>query len=145
METIISHSTVQTEEAGVKFANSFSENFPFVAIYGELGAGKTSFVRGLVSVLSPGSKVKSPSYTIVNEYSLGPKPVYHFDLYRLSSAEEIYDIGFGDYLDRGVCICEWSERLGDDLPDGTVRVEIEKLDDASRKITINHTLDGAKS
>ncbi len=137
MDTIISNSAKQTEEAGRRLALSVGENVSLVALYGEMGAGKTAFVRGFVSVLSPGSKVRSPTYTIVNEYSGGTKPVFHFDFYRLNSADEIFDIGFSEYLERGVCISEWSERLGDDVPDGCVKVKIEKIDESSRSITIS--------
>ena len=109
---------------------------PFVAMYGDLGAGKTVFVRGLASALSPGSRVKSPTYTLVNEYRRGPVPFFHFDLYRLGSEEELGGFGFEDYLGEGICAAEWSERLGTALPPDAVTVRIEKLEGDGRRITV---------
>ncbi len=137
MTEIISHSERDTEKAGAYLARVIPENVSLVALYGELGAGKTAFVRGFVSVLSPGSRVKSPTYTIVNEYVLGKRPVYHFDLYRLAGKDDVYSMGIEEYLSRGVCISEWSERFEDDLPEGAVKVIIEKLDGSDRKISID--------
>ena len=108
-----------------------------VAMTGDLGAGKTVFVRGMASVLSPGSRVKSPTYTIVNEYRRGPVPFFHFDLYRIADAEELDGFGFDEYLARGISVAEWSERLGGDLPEGPVRVAIEKAGEASRRISVD--------
>ena len=110
---------------------------PFLAMYGDLGAGKTVFVRGLCSVLSPGSRVKSPTYTLVNEYRRGPVPFFHFDLYRIADAEELDGFGFDEYLARGISVAEWSERLGGDLPEEAVRVAIEKTGEASRRISVD--------
>ena len=137
MAEIISHSETETEKAGAKLAETLPDNVSLVALYGELGAGKTAFVRGLVSVLSPGSRVKSPTYTIVNEYVLGNKPVYHFDLYRLGGKEEVYSMGIEEYLARGICISEWSERFEDELPEGAVKVMIDKLNGSTRKILVD--------
>jgi len=109
----------------------------YIALDGDMGAGKTAFVRGLASVLSPGSRVKSPTYTIVNEYRRGELPLFHFDLYRISDAEdELYGIGFEDYLAEGVCVAEWSSILGDDIPADSLTVNINKLGDTEREITI---------
>ncbi|MBR3640353.1 MAG: tRNA (adenosine(37)-N6)-threonylcarbamoyltransferase complex ATPase subunit type 1 TsaE [Clostridia bacterium] len=138
MTEIISHSEEETEIAGKVFAETFADNLSLVALYGELGAGKTAFVRGFVSVLSPGSRVKSPTFTIVNEYVTGDKPVYHFDLYRLQDKDEVYAMGIEEYLSRGICISEWSERLEDELPYGAVKVFIEKVDGSTRKISIDN-------
>ena len=109
---------------------------PFIALRGDLGAGKTVFVRGLASVLSPGSRVKSPTFTIVNEYRRGPVPLFHFDLYRVAAPDELDGVGFEWYLASGVCVAEWSERLGDALPENTVSVTIEKTGEDTRRITI---------
>ena len=115
--------------------------FPvFVALYGDLGAGKTAFVRGFAGVLSPGSRVKSPTYTIVNEYRQGEKPVFHFDLYRIESEDDLYGMGFDDYVDSGFCIAEWCEHIGSAMPENAVVVSIEKIDENSRKITISEEL-----
>ena len=109
----------------------------YIALDGDMGAGKTAFVRGLASVLSPGSRVKSPTYTIVNEYRRGALPLFHFDLYRIADAEdELYGIGFEDYLAGGVCVAEWSSILGDDIPEDSLTVNIKKLGESEREITI---------
>lgn len=134
----LSHSAAETEAFGVQLAQTLSaagKRF-FIAMYGDLGAGKTVFVRGLASVLSPGSRVKSPTYTIVNEYRRGPVPLFHFDLYRIGGVSELDGIGFEEYLESGNCIAEWSENLGDDVPDGAVKVTIEKTGEEERRITV---------
>ncbi len=138
MSEIISHSEEETVQAGIELARSLSDNVSLVALFGELGAGKTAFVRGFVSVFSPGSRVKSPTYTIVNEYVSGNKPVYHFDLYRLEGKEDVFSMGIEEYLSSGICISEWSERFEDELPSDAVRVNIEKLDGSTRRISINY-------
>lgn len=133
-----SESAQQTENIGKMLAeilDKSSEKF-FIAMYGDLGAGKTVFVRGIASVLSPTSRVKSPTFTLVNEYRRGKTPLFHFDLYRIKDAEELDGFGFDEYVDGGNCIAEWSENLGANLPDNTIKVKIEKLDENSRRITI---------
>lgn len=110
----------------------------FIALDGDMGAGKTAFVRGLASVLSPGSRVKSPTYTIVNEYRKGTLPLFHFDLYRIADAEdELYGIGFEDYISDGVCVAEWSSVLDGDLPDNTITVYIRKTGETEREISVS--------
>ena len=136
MKEIISHSEQETEKAGIELAETIPDNVSLIALYGELGAGKTAFVRGFVSVLSPGSRVKSPTYTIVNEYVSGERPVFHFDLYRLHGKDDVYSMGIDDYLSRGICISEWSERFEDELPEEVVKVTIDKLDESTRRITV---------
>ena len=133
----------ETEKLGASLAQQMRESgrFPsFVALYGDLGAGKTAFVRGFASVLSPASRVKSPTYTIVNEYRKGEKPVFHFDFYRISSIDELDAIGFDEYLASGHCIAEWCEKLGGDLPECTASVRIEKTGENERRITVEGTL-----
>ncbi len=128
-----------TEQIGARLARAISDSLPhtpcFIALYGDLGAGKTAFVRGFVSALSSDSRVKSPTYTIVNEYRRGAYPVFHFDLYRIEDPDELDSIGFDEYLQSGICIAEWSEHLGDRLPDGAVSVTITKTGENSRVIT----------
>ena len=135
---IITHSTAETETLGVRLAKIIQcrEEPVFVAMYGDLGAGKTVFVRGLTSVLSPGSRVKSPTYTIVNEYRKGNRPLFHFDLYRIGDTSELDGFGFEEYVANGDCIAEWSEHIGDYLPEGAVTVKIEKMGDEERRITV---------
>ena len=137
---LISENVTATEEIGAALASAVSDAYPhtpvFVALYGDLGAGKTAFVRGFASVLSPGSRVKSPTYTIVNEYRMGTYPLFHFDLYRMEAPDALDSIGFEEYLNSGVCIAEWSEHLGDARPVKTLNVTITKLDENRRAITL---------
>lgn len=106
-----------------------------VAMRGDLGAGKTAFTRGVARGLGYLGRVTSPTYALVNEYH-GEFPLFHFDLYRLSDAEELYDLGLEEYLDRGgVCVMEWSERVEGEVP-FTHTVTITRVDDDTREITI---------
>lgn len=143
MMEILSHSVEETEQVGCALAKHILQNDPFpvfVALYGDLGAGKTAFVRGFASILSPGSRVKSPTYTIVNEYRQGKKPLFHFDLYRITSEEDLFGMGFDEYVESGYCIAEWCEHIGDAMPDNAVTVRIDKVDENTRKITISEEL-----
>ena len=124
MKDFITHSVAGTEALGAALARALSPGRAFIALYGEMGAGKTALVRGIASVLSPGSRVKSPTYTIANEYRRGATPLFHFDLCRLSSLDELDSFGFFDYAERGHVVVEWAELLGDELPDGAIRVHI---------------------
>lgn len=100
----------------------------FVALYGDLGVGKTAFVRGFTSAIAPEARVKSPTFALVNEYKGEALSVFHFDMYRIEDEDELYSIGFFDYLDRrGICLVEWSENIEESLPDAYLRVEIIKL------------------
>ena len=107
-----------------------------IAMYGDLGAGKTAFVRGLCRGMGIDARVNSPTFTIVNEY-LGKRELYHFDMYRLQSADELFDIGWEDYLGRGgVCVTEWSENVKDAFYGDEIVVSIEKSGETSRNISI---------
>jgi len=107
-----------------------------VALYGGLGAGKTVFTRGLAAGLGIGVSVSSPTFTIVNEYP-GKIPLFHFDMYRLESESELFDIGWDDYLERGgVCVVEWSEKVPGAFPKGAVVVKIESLGGDMRRLEI---------
>ena len=107
-----------------------------IACRGGLGAGKTAFTRGLARGLGYTDIVTSPTYTIVNEYLGGRLPLFHFDMYRLTSPDDLWDIGWEDYLDRGgVCCVEWSENVADALED-PITVTIDKLGENSRRITL---------
>lgn len=101
----------------------------FVALYGDLGAGKTAFVRGMVSTFDSDAIVTSPTYNIVNKYSFGDKNLYHFDMYRVSDDDDLYSVGFYDYVDNGIIVCEWSENIPYALPEDYWRVTITKQDD----------------
>ena len=108
-----------------------------LAYLGDLGAGKTAFTRGLARGLGCRETVTSPTYTIVNEYLGGRLPLFHFDMYRLTSSDDLWDIGWEDYLDRqGVCAVEWSENVPEAMA-GALTVRIEKLGDSVRRITID--------
>ena len=102
----------------------------YIALYGDLGVGKTAFVRGVASVLSPGTTVKSPTFALVHEHK-GVLPLFHFDMYRITDEDDLYSIGYDDYLLRGgVILVEWSENIPYALPDDYIRVSIRKDDPA---------------
>ena len=132
----ITNSPAETEALGKELAKELKCG-DFVAMFGDLGVGKTAFVRGVASVLCPGVRVQSPTYTIVNAYR-GKIPLYHFDMYRIDSEEALYSCGFFDYLDSGICIAEWCENITDFIPEGARRVTISKIADSpdSRRIEI---------
>jgi tRNA threonylcarbamoyladenosine biosynthesis protein TsaE len=134
---LFSHSEQWTEEFG-RIVGSVLQPGDFLALYGDLGGGKTCFTRGVVAALAPESAhlVASPTYAIMNQYP-GRVPVYHFDFYRLASYDDIAELGFDDYFQGdGVCIAEWSERLGDSLPPDHLSITFEYVGDTSRKISI---------
>ena len=130
-------SAAETEQLGARLAALLRPG-DVIAFRGGLGAGKTAFTRGLARGLGIEESVTSPTYTLVNEYPQGRLPLFHFDMYRLRDAEELFDLGWEDYLDRGgVCAVEWSERVADALPAGTVTVDIARGEtDLSRVITV---------
>ena len=135
MQTFISRSEAQTEAVGEQFAKNLADG-SVVAMYGDLGAGKTAFVRGMARGMGLSCRVSSPTFTIVNEYC-GDRELIHFDMYRLSGSDELFDIGWEDYLARGaVCAVEWSEKIDDAFYGDETVVRIEKLGDYERKITI---------
>lgn len=122
----------ETEQSGAALAEEMIQNSDlphFVALYGDLGVGKTAFVRGFTSVIAPHAGVRSPTFALVNEYHAKPLSVFHFDMYRITDEDDLVSIGFYDYLDRrGICLVEWSENIPDSLPDNYIRVTIEKND-----------------
>lgn len=135
MREYISKNEQDTERVGEGFARELP-NGAVVAMYGDLGAGKTAFVRGMARGMGLDSRVSSPTFTIVNEY-LGERELIHFDMYRLSNADELFDIGWEDYLNRGaVCAVEWSEKVEEAFTGEEYVVSIEKLGDSERRITI---------
>ena len=132
----LSHSEEETEQLGERLGQALSPG-AVVAYTGGLGMGKTAFTRGLARGLGCTERVTSPTFTLVNEYP-GRIPLFHFDVYRLSGSDALYDIGWDDYLDRGgVCAVEWSENIADALEEGTIRVDIRRgAHDDQRIITI---------
>ena len=135
MATFFSNNEAETEELGARLSARLPDG-AVVAMYGDLGAGKTAFVRGMARGMGLDCRVSSPTFTIVNEY-LGQRELIHFDMYRLSGADELFEIGWEDYLSRGaVCAVEWSENVRDAFFGDESTVTIEKLGDTRRKITI---------
>lgn len=133
---ILSRSEAETEAAGARLAAVLTPG-SVVAYEGGLGMGKTAFTRGLAAGLGYPGRVTSPTFTIVNEYEGGRLPLFHFDMYRLGSADDLFDIGWEDYLSRGgVCAVEWSENVAEALPEDTIRVRIDRLGDRERRITV---------
>lgn len=134
----------QTEQCGASLAEYLLKDATlprFVALFGDLGVGKTAFVRGFASVVTPGAAVRSPTFSLVNEYRARPLSLFHFDMYRIESEDDLLSIGFDDYLMRdGFCVTEWSENILEFLPDDCVRVTIEKDDPQNtdhRRITVS--------
>lgn len=133
--TVYSKSERETENIGRAMAERLKAG-DVIAMYGGLGAGKTAFVRGLAEGMGIKSRVSSPTFTIVNEYP-GEIPLFHFDMYRLSDSDELFEIGWEDYLIRGgVCAVEWSENVSDAFYDDAITVKIDKISDDERKIEI---------
>ena len=131
----ITNSPVETEKVGEALGKVLKPG-TILAYEGDLGAGKTAFTRGLARGLGCTDMVTSPTYTIVNEYLSGRLPLFHFDMYRLASSDDLWDIGWEAYLDRnGICAVEWSENVEDSL-EGAITVTIEKLGEDARRITI---------
>lgn len=132
---LITNSPEETEKIGAALGNIIKPG-TVIAYRGDLGAGKTAFTRGLARGLGSTELVTSPTYTIVNEYLGGRIPLFHFDMYRLRSADDLWDIGWEDYLERGgICAVEWSENVADALED-PIFITIEKLGEESRRITV---------
>ena len=120
----ITNSEGETEALGVRLAEALAPG-AVIAFTGGLGAGKTAFTRGLARGLGITDRVASPTFTIVNEYEGGRLPLFHFDMYRLGSSDELFDIGWEDYLARGgVCAVEWSENVAGALEEGAILVDI---------------------
>lgn len=145
LKEIITNSPEETEQVGFELARLLENDTTlpsFIALYGDLGVGKTAFVRGFTRVFSPAALVRSPTFALVNEYpTRGGRRIFHFDMYRITDEDDLYSIGYYDYLDDGsICLVEWSENIPYAIPDRHIRVDIEKTDlDKSdeRKISIN--------
>ena len=139
-----SFSAEDTEAIGKKIAEAILNDkaLPrFIALYGDLGVGKTAFTRGFTSAIAPTARVKSPTFALVNQYKGDSISVFHFDMYRIEDEDELYSIGFYDYLDgKNICLTEWSENIEEQLPDRYIRVEITKnslTDVNSREISVS--------
>ena len=133
--TFTTTSPAETEHIGAALGAIIPAG-TILAYRGDLGAGKTAFTRGLALGLGYAEPVTSPTYTIVNEYLGGRLPLFHFDMYRLRSSDDLWDIGWEDYLDRGgICAVEWSENVSDAM-ENPIWVTIEKLGEDTRRITL---------
>lgn len=146
LKEIITNSPEETEAVGFELAEMLRNDISlpsFVALYGDLGVGKTAFVRGFTKVFSPNALVRSPTFALVNEYPTRcGRRVFHFDMYRITDEDDLYSIGYYDYLDDGsICLVEWSENIPYAIPDDHIRVEItktnlEKPDERNIKIIL---------
>ncbi len=130
-----SESSSQTENLGKQIASKLKGN-EVIAFYGDLGAGKTTLTRGIADFFNLKNKVCSPTFAILNEYESSKVRLYHFDMYRIASLEDLESTGFFDYLGEGVFIIEWSENVDKYLPKQTIKIKIEKNGENSRIITI---------
>lgn len=136
LQRLMTNSAAETEAAGAALAAHLRPG-SVVALYGGLGMGKTAFVRGLAAGLGIQAEVSSPTFALVHDYG-GSPPLIHFDMYRISGWEDLYTTGFFDYLEAGgILAVEWSENIEAALPPGTIRVELERLDENRRRITIS--------
>lgn len=129
---MISSSCEQTENIGKKLARRLTGT-EIIALFGDLGAGKTAFTRGLCCGLEVTNDVCSPTFTIVNEYN-GKFPVYHFDMYRVQTLDDLYTTGYFDYIDNGILVIEWSENIESILPDNVIKVTIEYGENENERI-----------
>ena len=135
MKQFTTSSPLETENVGAALAAVLKPG-TVIAYTGDLGAGKTAFTRGLARGLGAAERVTSPTYTIVNEYLSGRLPLFHFDMYRLASADDLWDIGWEDYLERGgICAVEWSENV-EEAMENAIYIRIEKTGEETRCITI---------
>ena len=136
MQSFISESATDTENIAAELAKTFKGG-EVIAFCGDLGMGKTCFVRGLAKGRGSNDTVTSPTFNLINEYPSGRLPLYHFDKYRIGTWEDLYSTGFFDYADMGgVIAVEWSENITSALPDDTIFIRIEKLTESSRRITV---------
>ncbi len=135
----ISNCVKDTEKLGYKIASVLKGN-EVIAMFGDLGAGKTAFTRGLASGLGFDCGVSSPTFAIVNEYN-AKYNIYHFDMYRIQSDDDLYSTGYYDYLDNGVIVIEWSENIEYALEDDAIRITIRKCDNDSERIFMIEGLD----
>ena len=125
MEKYESFCPEDTEKLGFELMKKIKST-TFVAMFGDLGAGKTAFVRGMVKSFLPDAIVTSPTYNIVNEYENNIQKLAHFDMYRITDSDDLYSVGFYDYLDEYTVVCEWCENIPFAIPKKYIKVEIKK-------------------
>ena len=131
----LSNSALETENLARKFASKLKGN-EVIAFYGDLGAGKTAFTRGVADFFGLKDEVSSPTFALVNEYSSEKTKIYHFDMYRINTFEDLESTGFFDYLGRGIILVEWSENIKEYLPENLIEIKISKTGESSREIEI---------
>lgn len=144
MEQFVVENLDETKSLAKKISKKI-ENGMVILLYGDIGAGKTTFTKFLLDFLGVKSVVSSPTFTLLNEYS-ADFPIYHFDMYRISSSEELYELGFEDYINSknspfiktGLTLIEWPENVKNMLPKDAVSIKIEKLNDTKRKFLIEN-------
>ncbi|CAK7023745.1 MAG: tRNA threonylcarbamoyladenosine biosynthesis protein TsaE [Desulfovibrio sp.] len=140
MQEFLSDHESKTKEFAKKLASRLVQG-SFLAVYGDLGAGKTAFVQGLAEGLGVTEGIVSPTYTILRAYESGRLPLYHFDVYRIADEDELYETGFDEYAaGDGICVCEWADLIPDALPVPRYDVTIERTGENSRKITLQEVL-----
>ncbi len=132
MFNVVTKSAAETEALGQRIA-SVLKGREEIALFGDLGAGKTAFTRGVCKGLGINEGVSSPTFALVNAYQ-GKYPVYHFDMYRITSIDDLFAVGFYDYIDTGILIIEWSENIESELEEDALRIRIQKSDDENERI-----------
>lgn len=132
MAKYITHSTQETEQLGAMIAKKLCGN-EVIALFGGLGMGKTAFTRGIAAELGVSDGVSSPTFALVNEYS-GKYNIYHFDMYRVTTWDDLYSTGFFDYIGTGVLVIEWSENIEGALPDNAIRISISSGENENERI-----------
>jgi tRNA threonylcarbamoyladenosine biosynthesis protein TsaE len=136
MMDLLTHNAKETRAFAARLATQVQRG-DLLLLHGDLGAGKTTFAQGLAEGLGIAAGVTSPTFTLVQEYRGGRLPLYHFDLYRLGGPDEVFDLGFFDYLEQGgVVVVEWPERLGESLPDERLDITLSAAGEAERTITL---------
>lgn len=136
MQEFFSDSEQSTKDFAKKLASRLVKG-SFLAVYGDLGAGKTAFVKGLAEGLAVREPVVSPTFTILRAYESGSMPLYHFDVYRIADEDELFEIGFDEYASGdGVCVCEWADLIPDALPQERLDIRLERLSEDKRRITV---------
>lgn len=135
MQQYISNSEKDTEEIGRKIALSCQKN-DFVALFGDMGSGKTVFMRGFSEVIVPRARVSSPTYAILNVYEGEENHINHFDMYRITSEDDLFSTGYEEIIQSGITVCEWSENIVDYLPDRYWKINFVKLSENSRMLEV---------
>lgn len=135
MKEYYSFCEADTQEIGICLAKECNDG-DFLALYGEMGSGKTVFMRGFVGQIVPNARVSSPTYAILNVYEGNGKTVNHFDMYRITSEDDLYSTGYEEVIRKGITVCEWSENIKEFLPEHYVRIVFEKTGESCRKISV---------